>query len=298
MVSTPYSTAINSLKFNSSSTGTKAVSSLISSQHMMSSGSPVTLSGSSPSDEDNYRPLSYYSTSSEDCDSPPSLSLPSKTEQCATQELVKENNEKDLENKVNKLEEQKIKLQGRMQELKLQNEELKSQNEMYKTKMQVLEGDGEFLTLQLKAKNKQITKYNVHIDDLEKQVTSLKLTLEKVMQEKESLEKTVKQSLIPTRGPNSRPQRCHSLGHLHGASDTLLPSSTSLTSINEIEEFKYELDKIDAVLHSKLNYLTKVCQDNTREATKLNRKWQSENKLVQQHHLQENNPPFFVHSQT
>ena len=91
MVSTPYSTAVNSLKFNSSSAGTKAVSSLISSQHM-SSGSPVTLSGSSPSDEDNYRPLSYYSTSSEDCDSPSSLSLPSKTEQCATQELVKENN--------------------------------------------------------------------------------------------------------------------------------------------------------------------------------------------------------------
>ena len=148
MVLSPYSTAINSLKFNSSSTGTKAVSSLISSQHIMSLGSPVTLSGSSPSDEDNYRPLSYYSTSSEDCDSPPSLSLPSKTEQCTTQELVKENDEKDLKKKANKLEE-KIKIIEHIQELKLQieelnlkteelnlqNEELKSQNEMYKTKM-------------------------------------------------------------------------------------------------------------------------------------------------------------------
>lgn len=271
------------------------VSPLASRRLVMSS---ATLRCSPPSDEDNYRQLSNDSTSSDDayhCELllPPSpLPPPGKTEQCVTQAPIKENMKlkEDLKRKTKKLEEQNVKIKEYMQ----YNEELKTENEMYKSKMQILEDDGEILTSQLKAKNDEIAKHTSLIDELKDQVTSLQLTIHKVMQEKESLEESMQGSLIPTRGPNSRPQRSHSLDHMHVTSESSYATSTSLASINEIEEFKYELNRIDAVLHSKLNLLAQVCQDTMREPSTLNRKWHSDNKLVQPHH-QENT---FLHSQT
>lgn len=277
---TPYSTAVSSLKVNPSSTGATAVS-------MMGS---AALSGSSPSDDDNYRHLSP--SSSDDSNSeplsqppPPAATKPIKTERSLIQELVIENEKlkKDLNKKTKDLDKQREKTKEESQ----YNEELKAQNEMYENKIKLLENDA---ALKLKTKNEQITKHTSLIDELKKQVESLQLVIQKVQQEKESLEQTMQGSMIPTRGPISRPKRSHSLSHMHRISESSFAGSSSLTSINEIEEFKYELNRIDAVLHSKLNHLAQVFQ----EPSKMSRRWRSNIELAQHSHHQESN----AHSQT
>ena len=291
---TPHNTTTNSLKVNPTSTGAAVVSPLVTGRWLMDS---TALSGSSPSDDDNYRQLSPSSSDDSNSEqlSPPSPTKPSKTERSVIQELVLENEElkKDLSRKTKKLENQEVKLQEQV----VHNEELKTQNEMYKNKMQLIEEDA---ILQLKAKDEQISKHTSLIGKLKKQVTSLQLAMQKVEQEKQSLEQAMQGSVIPTRGPISRPQSSRSLGHMHRISESSSTSSSSLTSINEIEEFKYEINRIDAMLHSKLNHLDEICQNTIRESSNLNRRWRSDIALAQQphsHHNQESNS-LFMHSQT
>ena len=282
---TPYST---SLKVNPSSTGATVVNPDMSRWIMGS----AALSGSSPSDDDNYRQLSP--SSSDDSNSeplsqppPPPPTKPSKTERRLIQELVIENEElkKDLNKKTKELDKQRAKTKEQSQ----YNEELKVQNEMYKNEIQLLENDA---ASQLKAKNEQIAKHTSLIDELKKQVESLQLEIQNVQQE-ESLEQTMQGSMIPTRGPISRPKRSHSVSHMHRISESSFVGSSSLTSINEIEEFKYELNRIDEVLHSKLNHLAQVFQ----EPSSMSRRWRSNIELAQHSHHQESNS-LFVHSQT
>ena len=293
---TPHNTTANSLKVNPTSTGAAVVSPLVTGRWLMDS---TALSGSSPSDDDNYRQLSPSSSDDSNSEqlSPPSPppTKPSKTERSVIQELVLENEKlkKDLSRKTKKLENQGVKLQEQV----VHNEELKTQNEMYKNKMQLIEEDA---ILQLEAKDEQISKHTSLIGKLEKQVASLQLAMQKVEQEKQSLEQAMQGSVIPTRGPISRLQSSRSLGHMRRISESSSVSSSSLTSINEIEEFKYEINRIDAMLHSKLNHLDELCQNTIWEPSNLNRRWRSDIALAQQphsHHNQESNS-LFMHSQT
>ena len=250
------------------------------------------LSGNSqPSDEENYRYSIHDSSSSQDsylAEVPP-LSLPSpppppaadNTQECIIEELQKENEElkNNLKKKTKDLEKSNTKLKEQSSHI----EDMKIKNDKYKSKIQTLEAHIVSLGLQLQA-NEQVTEHDSVIDDLQGQITVLQSRIHKVMQEKESLKRIVQGSLIPTRGPNSKSRKSRSLGH--GVSE-------SLSSINEIEELKSELDKKDEVLHSKLDHIVQICQG-MREPSKLNRKWQSE--LFQSRH-HENSSPFLL-SQT
>jgi len=266
--------------------------------------SSVTLSGS-PINEDNYRHSIHDSSSSQDSynlepslpppppTSPPQIPPPpDTTEQCLSEELRKEITElkKDLKKKVKEIDKQKAKIKEQSSYI----EELKAENKLYKSKMENLEMV--HLASQLES-SEQITKYDSHNVELEKKVTLLELRLQKVMQDKESLKRIVQgSSMIPTRDrgpPSSRPQL---LRNSLAASESSLActSSISLNSINEIEELKTELNKKDAVIHSKLDYIVQMCKD-MQEPSKL-RKWHSDMKLVQHHHQKTNS--LFMHSQT
>ena len=250
------------------------------------------LSGNSqPSDEENYRHSIHDSSSSQDsylAEVPP-LSLPSpppppavdNTQECIIEELQKENEElkNNLKKKTKDLEKSNTKLKEQSSRI----EDMKIKNDKYKSKIQTLEAHIASLGLQLQA-NEQMTEHDSVIDDLQGQITVLQSRIHKVMQEKESLKRIVQGSLIPTRGPNSKSRKSRSLGH--GVSE-------SLSSINEIEELKSELDKKDEVLHSKLDHIVQICQG-MREPSKLNRKWQSE--LFQSRHHE--NSSSFLLSQT
>ena len=258
--------------------------------------SPVMLSGGTTSDEENYRHSIHDSSSSQDSYNPemplPPPPVANNTQQCLTEELQKENGE--LKNNLKEKEKELDKSKAQIKEQSLHIEKLKTKKEKYKSKMHALEAQVEHLAFQLEA-NQQITEHDTVIDDLEKQVEFLQFKIQKLQQEKESFKKIVQGSLIPTRGPNSKSQRSHSLGHR--TSGSLLASCTSLNSINEIEELKCELNKKDAVLHHKLDHITQICQGMQQPSKPLNKKWYSEIKLVQHHH-QEEYGSSYLHSQT
>lgn len=270
-ISTPHSTAV---KFNSSQVSSAALSPLASRKSILT----LSSSNSQPSDEENYRHSIHDSSSSQDSwlAEVPSISLPpppppatDNTQECIIEELQKEN--EDLKNSLKKKTKELEKSKTKLKEQSLYIEELKGKNEKYKSKVQTLEAHIMSLGLQLEA-NEQMTEHDSIIDDLQGQIALLQSRIHKVMQEKESLKRIVQGSLIPTKGPNSKSRKSRLLGQ--GVSE-------SLSSINEIDELKSELDKKDEVLHSKLDHIVQICQG-MQEPSKLNRKWQSE--LFQSRH--------------
>ena len=269
------------MKFNSSQVSSAALSPLASRKSIL-----ALSSNSQPSDEENYRNSIHDSSSSQDSylAEVPSLSLSppqaaaDNTQDCIIEELQKEN--EDLKNTLKKKTKDLEKSKMKLKEQSLHIEELKGKNEKYKSKVQTLEAHVVSLGLQLEANEE----HDTIIDDLQGQIAMLQSRIHKVMQEKESLKRIVQGSLIPTKGPNSKSRKSRSLGH--GVSE-------SLSSINEIDELKSELDKKDEVLHSKLDHIVQICQG-MREPSKLNRKWQSE--LFQSRHHGNNSS--FLLSQT
>ena len=269
---TPHST-LTTHQYNPSLCGA-TISPLTSRYSIISSGT---------SDEDNNRNSIYDSTSSQDS-SNPELSPPrgppppSNTHQCVIEELQKENKQlkTDLEKKTKELE----KCKATVKEQSLWIEDLKAVKEKYKSKMQSLKE-----ALQIEANEHDSLR-----DELEQQVKLLQLKIQEAMQEKESLKKIMRRS--PTCGSGSKSRRAQSLGHR--ASRSLFNPSTSLTSIHEIkiEELKTEVNKTDEVFHSKLGELAQMCE----EPSKLNRRWHSDNRLVQHYHRDNNFS--FLHSQT
>ena len=247
--------------------------------------SSVTLSDGSPSDEDSYRHSMHYSSSqSQDSYSnpeppmlppvPPAFSPPQApiTDHSEIiEELQKENKKlkKDLKKETEELEKYKAKVK----EQSLCIEDLKAAKEKYKSKIQTLEV--EILALQAE------TDEDDSLMELEKEVVSLQLKIQRVMQEKESYKKTMQGSSRRTR----------SLGY--GTSRPSFANSTSLTSINEIEELRSEFKKKDKVFKSKLGELTQMCGKSSR----LNRRWHSDVRLsVDQHHREDDY--LFLQSQT
>ena len=247
------------------------------------------------SDEDNNRNSIYDSTSSQDSYNPPELppsqpppqstgpAQPNTTDQHVIEELQKEN--KELKNNLKKKAEQLEKHKAIVKEQSLWIEELKADKEKYKSKKQTLEVEN--LNLQV-----EMNEQDSHIDELEHQVRLLQLEIKKATQEKEFLKRS------STYGPSSnyKSRRTHSLSYRTSES-SMFTSCTSLSSIHEIkiEELKSEVSKNDEVLHSKLGELAEMCEG-VREPSGLNRKWQSDIKLVQ-HRYRDNDFPF-LHSQT
>ena len=191
----------------------------------------------------------------------------------------------DLKEKSDEVEKQK----AMIKEQSLYIEELKSQKEINKKKHQTLKMKN--MELQLETSD-QITKYESKIAELADEIRFLQLKVQKVTREKDSLKRIAEESstvMIPTRelSSSSRSHRFHSLSTF----DSFI--SSSLTSINEMEELKSEMSKKDAVIHTKLDQIVQMCQD--LQEPQLRRRWHSDMRLVQHHN---NNDSSFTHSQT
>lgn len=295
LTSTP-NIALASHNYNSSSSGATHATLTLGPPSRYSIISSGTSGGS---DEDNNRSSIYDLTSSQDSYNPPELPpsqppppstgptqpIDNTIDQHVIEELQKENKElkKNLKKKAEQLENCKV----TVKEQSLQIEHLKADKEKYKSKVQTLKL--EHLALQV-----EVNECDSLREELEHQVSLLQLKIKKVTKEKESLKKS------STYGPSSnyKSRRARSLSYNYRTSESsLFTSSTSLMSIHEIkiEELRSEMNRNDEVLHSKLGELTEMCEG-VREPIGLNRKWQSDNKLVQ-HYYRESDFPF-LHSQT
>ena len=258
--------ALNNYSYNPSASRPASIrDSIISSATLLSDGSP--------SDEDSYRNSMHYS-SSQSQDSynnpeppmlPPAVPPPHVTitdHSAIIEELQKEN--KKLKKNLKKEAEELEKYKAKVKEQSLCIEDLKADKEKYKSKIQTLEV--EISVLQAEANEDD------SLMELEREVASLQLKIQRVMQEKESYKKTMQGSSRRTR----------SLGY--GASRPFATNSASLTSINEIEELRGEFKKKDKVFKSKLGELTQMCGKSSR----LNKRWHSEARLsVHQHHKED-----------